>query len=160
MSNGFRSWCVAGILAVITACSTSQEMRPWEKELAEQNLLPTKRAQPEYPKRAALAGLQGCVTTAFDVRPDGRTDNFQVLDSKPQGVFSRAAVKALRDWRYQEREEAVRIAQTITFSLRAEPGVEVPECLLADEVSEKYLQPGEGGPLGPARTKADRCDEG
>lgn len=160
MANAFRSWCIVGVLAAITACSTSQELRPWEKELAEQNLLPTKRAQPEYPKRVVLAGLQGCVTTAFDVRPDGRTDNFQVLDSKPKGVFSRAAVMALRDWRYPEREEPARIAQTITFSLRAEPEDEVPECLHAEEVPEKYLQPGEEGPLGPARTRADRSDEG
>lgn len=136
---------LAGFLA---GCGTPGELQPWEKELAEKNLLPLERAQPEYPRRAALAGVQGCVTTAYDVRPDGLTDNFRVLDSRPEGVFSRAAVMALRDWRYPERESTARTSKVIVFSLQSQSEDEVPECLQSEDIPEAYLQPGEVGPSG------------
>lgn len=141
---------ISAFLAVAGCESTEErELSGWEREAAEKGLLPLERAQPEYPRRAALAGVQGCVTAAFDVLPDGRTDNFQVLDSKPKGVFTRAAVLALREWRYPERDEPIRTAQRITFSLRSKPENEMPECLPGYDVPDHYLQPGEKGPVSP-----------
>lgn len=144
-------WFVVSAILGVAGCESTGEhaLSDWEREAAEKGLLPLERAQPEYPRRAALAGVQGCVTAAYDVRPDGRTDNFQVLDSKPNGVFSRAAVLALREWRYPERDEPIRTAQRITFSLRAKPENEMPECLPGNGVPDRYLQPGEKGPVSP-----------
>lgn len=144
-------WFVVSAFLAVAGCESTGEraLSGWEREAAEKGLLPLERARPEYPRRAALAGVQGCVTAAFDVRPDGRTDNFQVLDSKPKGVFSRAAVVALRDWRYPERDKPIRTAQTISFSLRSKPDNEMPECLPGNEVPDHYLRPGEEGPVSP-----------
>ena len=110
-------------------------------ELAEaraKGLVPTKRTQPEYPRRAALAGVQGCVTVSFDVLPDGRTDNYEVLDSKPQGVFVKTTLLALKDWRFPERQEPIRTQQKITYTLVNQPEGELPECDRSPELPEVY----------------------
>lgn len=109
----------------------------WQKPAAH-GLVPVKRAAPEYPRRAALAGVQGCVTVSFDVIPDGSTDNYQVVDSRPQGVFVKAALLALRDWRFPAREEPIRTQQTITFQLTGRPASERPECDTDPDVPETY----------------------
>jgi TonB family protein len=131
----------AGIGAVFIAAGCAGSPDPsspeWE-EAASMGLVPVKRVQPEYPRRAALAGVQGCVTASFDVMPDGRTDNYLVVDSKPQGVFVKTALLALRDWRFPEREQPVRTQQTITFELRGQRTGELPECDSDPDLPETY----------------------
>ena len=82
--------------------------------------VPTHRAQPKYPREALDAQLGGCVVVSFVISADGRADQYQVLDSQPKGVFDRAALTALNDWRFAPPPKPGRYAQDMEF--RIEPG--------------------------------------
>ena len=55
---------------------------------------------PPYPIRAMKKGIQGYVEFGFDVGVDGQPINIEVLVSNPPGVFEKAGMLALREWRY------------------------------------------------------------
>ena len=54
-----------------------------------------------YPRRALQQGIEGYVDLRFDVSAIGKTENIQVLNAKPSGVFEKAAIKAAQKWRFQ-----------------------------------------------------------
>lgn len=45
--------------------------------------------------------VQGCVVVSYDVRPDGKTDGFEIESSTPPGVFDRAALRAALATEYE-----------------------------------------------------------
>jgi periplasmic protein TonB len=55
---------------------------------------------PEYPAKALEKGTAGVVTVDFTVDPKGETTNLQITRSEPEGVFDKAALNAVRRWRY------------------------------------------------------------
>lgn len=63
--------------------------------------MPVKRREPEYPKEAAQQGAFGYVAMRFLVNEAGKVEAIDTLDSYPQGMFDRAAKKAMRGWLYQ-----------------------------------------------------------
>ena len=131
----------AAVMTVSSAAGCARAPVSENPKLAEaraKGLVPLERTAPEYPRQAALAGVQGCVTASFDVMPDGRTDNYQILDSKPQGVFVKATLMALKDWRFPERDEPIRSQQKITYHLQGYPKNERPDCELDSELPEVY----------------------
>lgn len=65
--------------------------------------VPRFRARPVYPPGAAERGIEGYVTIGFTISPRGTVTDMRVLDSKPPGQFDRAALKALRRWRYDPK---------------------------------------------------------
>ena len=75
--------------------------------------------QPEYPRRAALAGLEGQVVLSFFVDGSGRARNIKVASSSGAPEFAQSAVAALRRWRFSTDsiEAHVRFAQTFDFAL-------------------------------------------
>jgi len=64
------------------------------------NLKPLKTVPPEYPENALEHGVSGSVLLSFTVDANGATSDVQVLQSTPAGVFDRAAVSAVKRWRY------------------------------------------------------------
>lgn len=83
---------------------------------------PRTRQAPRYPARARARGIEGEVTLALLVGEDGAIRDVQVLSAEPSGVFEEAAREALRAWRfeparYQGRPVAVRVEQTLRFTL-------------------------------------------
>jgi protein TonB len=56
---------------------------------------------PEYPLRARVNGTGGWVDLAFDVETDGSVAHIAVLSSDPKDIFDKAAVAAVRTWRYR-----------------------------------------------------------
>lgn len=60
---------------------------------------------PNYPQRALAAGIEGEVTLAFTITPDGRVENLRVTEAKPRGVFEREARRAAARWRFAPRRE-------------------------------------------------------
>ena len=55
---------------------------------------------PEYPQSALTKGVSGSVLLSFTVDAKGNTSDLQVLQSTPAGVFDRAAVSAVKRWKY------------------------------------------------------------
>ncbi|HEX8756406.1 MAG TPA: energy transducer TonB [Steroidobacteraceae bacterium] len=61
----------------------------------------TRYVAPEYPDRALNNRVSGSVTVQYVVDKKGYTTDVQVIDSTPPGVFDRAAIDAIRRWRYR-----------------------------------------------------------
>jgi TonB family protein len=82
-------------------------------------VVPLVRIAPQYPGSAAATHLNGCVVIAADVRPDGLSDNYEIVDSQPAGVFDDAALRAMNQWRFQPSTSGCqRIYQPFTFSTK------------------------------------------
>lgn len=56
--------------------------------------------EPDYPRSAASRDLAGWVDVRFGVDASGRTQDVQVVESSPPGVFDEAALAAVRRWRF------------------------------------------------------------
>ncbi|WP_371394663.1 energy transducer TonB [Glycocaulis abyssi] len=67
--------------------------------------LPQDRRPPSYPYDAMQAGAEGTAMVQFDVSATGRPENIEVIFSVPYSTFGRAAVNAVRRWRYTPRTE-------------------------------------------------------
>lgn len=63
--------------------------------------LPIMRVTPVYPSRASRRGIEGWVEVAFTITTTGATEDLRVVAEDPPGVFSRAAMKAVRKWKYK-----------------------------------------------------------
>ena len=59
------------------------------------------QVEPEYPREALLNGTSGWVRVTFDVQPDGRVDEVSVIEADPPRVFNRAAIRAVKRWRFE-----------------------------------------------------------
>lgn len=60
-----------------------------------------RRFAPEYPEDAARKGIEGAVDLAFTVSAKGDVSDVTVVHSEPPGIFNRAAIAAVRRWKYQ-----------------------------------------------------------
>ncbi len=55
----------------------------------------------KYPTRALIKGIEGFVDVRFDVTAYGTTENIRVISAKPASVFDRAAIAAVKRWKFQ-----------------------------------------------------------
>ncbi len=55
---------------------------------------------PDYPSAEYDRGIGGQVILSYVVDPQGRTQEVAVVKSTPPGLFDRAAMSAVRQWRY------------------------------------------------------------
>jgi periplasmic protein TonB len=86
------------------------------------DVIPVVRVPPAYPQRAKQAKLEGSVTMAVTIRPDGSVADVQVLESNPPRLFDQAAIQAMQRWKFRPKivngkPEAQRARQTIDFKL-------------------------------------------
>jgi protein TonB len=58
---------------------------------------------PAYPARARERGTEGWVDLEFTVATDGTTQDAVVRAAEPAGTFDRAALDAVKRWRYEPR---------------------------------------------------------
>ena len=78
---------------------------------------------PVYPAQAKAAGIEGDVTVRYNIAKDGRVINARVDNSQPEGVFDKAALAAVRSWRYNpklidgEAQQTNNVLSTIRFRL-------------------------------------------
>ncbi len=61
----------------------------------------TRYMPPEYPKGALKRGVGGEVLVRFSVDADGKVKSAEVVNSSPAEVFDRAALDAVRRWRFK-----------------------------------------------------------
>ncbi len=61
----------------------------------------TRYVEPQFPDAARRKGLTGWVEVAFTVSPKGVVEDAEVRASSPEEVFDEAALRAVRQWRYE-----------------------------------------------------------
>ncbi len=64
------------------------------------DIVPIVRVNPQYPLRAAERGVEGWVEVEFTISRTGTVKDPYVLNAKPQNIFNRAALRAIRKWKY------------------------------------------------------------
>lgn len=63
--------------------------------------IPYIRVAPLYPQRQLSLGREGFVDLAFSITKSGATSNVRVIYAEPERVFDKAAVKAVKKWKYK-----------------------------------------------------------
>lgn len=77
---------------------------------SDQDIVPIVRVNPQYPIRAADRGIQGWVEVQFTISAAGTVKDPVVVDAKPATIFNRAALRAIRKWKYSPKiEEGVAV---------------------------------------------------
>jgi TonB family protein len=80
------------------------------REILHANVLPSGTGAPGAPGalgRGVLSKPQenpdvyGCVTVSFDIRPDGKTDGFEVVKAEPPRLFDKHALRAVYATEYE-----------------------------------------------------------
>jgi len=85
--------------------------------------LPIVKVAPVYPRRAQTRGIEGFVLLEFIVTRTGAVRNPVVLESKPPGIFDRAALNAALKFKYKpkvvngEPIDVAGVRNRITFEL-------------------------------------------
>jgi TonB family protein len=75
---------------------------------------------PKYPWRARTRGIEGFVELAFSLDRKGNVVDVEVVDSLPEGIFDRAATKALKQWKFDAlsaSRKPQRLVQKFDFNL-------------------------------------------
>lgn len=73
--------------------------------MSDRGALPLVRVEPQYPPQAAKRGLEGWVQLQFTVTTSGGVDDVLVVKSS-NSVFERAAMEAVRKWKYEPQMRA------------------------------------------------------
>ncbi|HEY4583767.1 MAG TPA: energy transducer TonB, partial [Lysobacter sp.] len=71
---------------------------------------------PAFPPEALRSAQSGEVQVEFTVSPDGSVAAARVVRANPPRVFDRAAVAAVKRWRFQPVDAPVTTRRTITFN--------------------------------------------
>ncbi|PZO63263.1 MAG: energy transducer TonB [Pseudoxanthomonas suwonensis] len=75
---------------------------------------------PDYPSAALRDGRSGQVLVEFTVNTDGSVSNPRVVRAEPARVFDRAALAAVRRWRFQPVSDPVTTRRNISFEQPAQ----------------------------------------
>ena len=81
------------------------------------------RVLPRYPSRALSRGIEGWVLMEFAIDELGLAVNPVVIESEPPGIFDRAALSAVKRWKYRPMIEDGRprmrpgVRQLISFEI-------------------------------------------
>jgi protein TonB len=70
---------------------------------SDRGAVPQVRIDPDYPPELKARGIEGWATVRFTVAKDGSVKDVVVIDSKPERVWDRAAIRAVSNWRYQPK---------------------------------------------------------
>jgi protein TonB len=84
---------------------------------ADSDVVPIVRVNPQYPLRASERGIEGWVAVEFTISKLGTVKNPRVIGSHPSSIFDRAALKAIRKWKYNPKiEDGVKVKLTFDLS--------------------------------------------
>jgi TonB family protein len=82
----------------------------------------TKMVAPVYPSTALKKGIEGWVEVSFNVTQNGTVENVEVRNSSPAEVFDDAAIRAVRQWRFEPvARNGVIVEQKAITRLRFSP---------------------------------------
>ena len=72
---------------------------------SDSDIVPIVRVPPQYPLRAAERGVEGWVEVEFTISRTGTVKDPSVINAKPQNIFNRSALRAIRKWKYNPKIE-------------------------------------------------------
>jgi protein TonB len=70
---------------------------------ADRDAMPLVRIEPEYPMNARQNGIEGWAVVEFTISAAGTVKDAVVIASEPGTVFDRAALNAVRKWKYNPK---------------------------------------------------------
>ena len=71
--------------------------------LAEGDVLPIVRIDPQWPREALVEGIEGYVVVEVTIGADGSVKDVRVLQSKPKRMFDRNVIRAVLKWKFKPR---------------------------------------------------------
>ena len=71
----------------------------------DRDVVPLVRVEPQYPMRAAQRQIEGWVELQFTISAAGTVKDPVVTASKPRKIFDKAALQAVRKWKYNAKVE-------------------------------------------------------
>jgi periplasmic protein TonB len=72
-----------------------------------------KYVEPAYPREAHLRSMEGWVLARLQVNPAGDVVNARIEDGERRQLFARAALAAVRQWKYEPRPQAAGEASVV-----------------------------------------------
>lgn len=89
----------------------------------DRDFIPVSRIPPQYPYQATRRRIEGWVRLSFRVTETGTVEDIVLLESEPEGIFDRAAMRAVSRWTFQPRlvdgqPVAARAEQVVEFKLK------------------------------------------
>ena len=71
--------------------------------LAEGDVLPIVRIDPQWPREALIEGIEGYVVVEVTIGADGSVKDVHVLQSEPKRMFDRNVIRAVLKWKFKPR---------------------------------------------------------
>ena len=93
----------ASAIATLVEAQTQQMGNLHGTGGADRDAVPLVRIEPDYPMQARQRGIEGWVVVEFTISTAGTVKDAQVVASEPGNVFDRAAVQAVRKWKYNPK---------------------------------------------------------
>ncbi len=83
-----------------------------------QGLVVLSRVLPRYPPRAEARGIEGWVRLEITATTTGTVSDARVVDASPKEIFDKAALEAIRRWRFKPAfKDGRAVAQRATLKL-------------------------------------------
>ena len=71
--------------------------------LAEGDVLPIVRIDPQWPREALIEGIEGYVVVEVTIGADGSVKDVRVIQSEPRRMFDRNVIRAVLKWKFKPR---------------------------------------------------------
>jgi len=78
---------------------------------------------PVYPISALKRNITGFVSVDFLINEQGRAEDIQIIESKPEGVFERPVIKAVKKTKFQpviENGEIIKVRSSRLYCFKDE----------------------------------------
>jgi len=71
--------------------------------LAEGDVLPIVRIDPQWPREALIEGIEGYVVVEVTIGADGSVKDVRVIQAEPKRMFDRNVIRAVLKWKFKPR---------------------------------------------------------
>ncbi|XBQ16585.1 MAG: energy transducer TonB [Oceanicaulis sp.] len=95
--------------AMLTGFAAAPSLAQEEREVVQSEA-------PEFPRAAQRREIEGHVVVRYNVSPEGTVSDVEVVEATPAGVFERAVMRALENWRYAAAAETTNVEKRFDFA--------------------------------------------